>query len=200
MRYPGCAAGGMRRVRRNAASKLNNGRCTSQNKRYELASCAGRKLRDCGLKAAPLLALEGRKVDITRKAQERTVRRRPVCARPSPDAEILGHRLLVATASPRYLGNRERVFWPKRLEHAVIVTPCRSCANRASGRERSPISVTPFWRHRDQQTLMVLGPSPGGCARVGSPKDNGRRRRGQEQPFLPLADLCGGRTASPLLN
>ena len=30
MRYPGCAAGGMRRVRRNAASKLNNGRCTSQ--------------------------------------------------------------------------------------------------------------------------------------------------------------------------
>src|SRR5205807_9659814 len=30
MRYPGCAAGGMRRVRRNAAWKLNNGRCTSQ--------------------------------------------------------------------------------------------------------------------------------------------------------------------------
>jgi hypothetical protein len=41
----------------------------------------------------------------------------------------LGHRLLVATASPRYLGNRERVFWPKRLEHAVIVTPCQACAN-----------------------------------------------------------------------
>jgi transposase len=45
--------------------------------------------------------------------------------------------------------------------------------------------VTAFWRHRDQQTLTALGPSPGGCATVGSPKDNGRRRRGQEQPFLP---------------
>ena len=30
MRYPGCAAGVMRRVRRNAASKLKDGRCTSQ--------------------------------------------------------------------------------------------------------------------------------------------------------------------------
>jgi hypothetical protein len=77
----------------------------------------------------PLLALEGRKVDITWEAQERTIRWRPVCGRPSPDAEILSHGLFVATAPPRYLGNRERVFWPKRLEHAVIVTPCRACAN-----------------------------------------------------------------------
>jgi len=99
------------------------------NKRYELPSCIGRKLRDCGLEAVPLLALEGRKVDITWQAQERPVRGRPVCARPSPDAEISGHRLLVATASPGYLGNRERVFSPKRLEHAVIVTPYRARAN-----------------------------------------------------------------------
>src|SRR5262249_27538000 len=98
------------------------------NKRYELASRFGRKLRDCGLEAPPLFALEGRKVDITREAQERTVRGRPVCA-PSPDAEILGHRLLVATASPRYLGNRERVCWRKRLEHAAIAPPCRARAN-----------------------------------------------------------------------
>src|ERR1700757_5136474 len=144
MRYPGCAAGGMRRVRRNAASKLNNGRCTKPNKRYELASCVGRKLRDCGLEAAPLLALEGRKVDITWEAQERTVRGRPVCARPPPDAEILGHGLLVATASPRYLGNRERVFWPKRLEHAVIVTPCRACANALQVSQRPPTCMICF--------------------------------------------------------
>src|SRR5215813_15516419 len=71
-------------------------------------------------------------------AQERTVQGRPVCARPSLYAEILGHRLLVATASPRYLGNRERVFWPKRLEHAVIVTPCRACANALQVSERPP--------------------------------------------------------------
>jgi len=187
MRYPGCAAGGMRRVRRNAASKLKDGRCTSQISAMSSSSCLGRKRRDLGLKAASLLALKGRKVDITGEAQQRAVRKRRVCACPSPDAEILHHRLLVASASPRNLGNRERVFWPKRLEHAVIVTPCRTCANRASGRERPPTSVTAFWRHRDQQTLTALGPSPGGCATVGSPKDNGRRRRGQEQPFLPEA-------------
>src|SRR4051794_2354836 len=199
MRYPGCAAGGMRRVRRNAASKLKDGRCTSQISAMSSSSCLGRKRRDLGLKAASLLALKGRKVDITGEAQQRAVRKRRVCACPSPDAEILHHRLLVASASPRNLGYRERVFWPKRLEHAVIVTgrgcpvdlqqgarePCRSCANRASGRERPPTSVTAFWRHRDQQTLTALGPSPGGCATVGSPKDNGRRRRGQEQPFFP---------------
>jgi hypothetical protein len=79
---------------------------------------------------APLLALEGRKVDITWEAQERTVRGRPVCARPSPDAEILGHGLLIVTASARYLGNRERVFWPKRLEHAVIVNALPSLRKR----------------------------------------------------------------------
>jgi hypothetical protein len=199
MRYPGCAAGGMRRVRRNAASKLNNGRCTSQISAMSSRRASGESRaisasrRRSSLSKAPRSTSPGRRNSVPCGSA--------VFARaPSPDAEILHHGLLVASASPRNLGNRERVFWPKRLEHAVIVTPCRSCANRASGRERSPISVTPFWRHRDQQTLMVLGPSPGGCARVGSPKDNGRRRRGQEQPFLPLADLCGGRTASPLLN
>ena len=129
MRYPGCAAGGMRRVRRNAAWKLNNGRCTSQISAMSSRRASGESCAIAASRWAPLLALEGRKVDITWEAQERTVRGRPVCARPSPDAEILSHRLLVATASPRYLGNRERVFWPKRLEHAVIVTPCRACAN-----------------------------------------------------------------------
>jgi len=105
----------MRRVRRNAASKLNNGRCASQTSAMSSRRASG---ESCAI-AASLLALEDRKVDITWEAQERTVRGRPVCARPSPDAEILGHRLLVVTASARYLGNRERVFWPKRLEHAV---------------------------------------------------------------------------------
>ena len=99
------------------------------NKRYEFASCVGRKLRDCGLEAPPLLALEGRKVNIIWAAQERTFQGRPLCARaPSPDPEILGHRLLVATPPPRYLGNRERVFCPKRLEHGAIVVPWRACA------------------------------------------------------------------------
>src|SRR4029079_13878116 len=84
------------------------------NKRYELASGVGRKLRDCGLEAPPLLALEGRKVDSIWAAQEHTVQGRPLCARaPSPDAEILGHCLLVTTAPPRHLRNRERVFCPK---------------------------------------------------------------------------------------
>jgi len=127
------------RRRRDAARAPQCGLETQQwplyqpNKRYELASCVGRKLRDCGLEAAPLLALEGRKVDITWEAQERTVRGHPVCARPSAYSEILGHRPLVATASPRYLGNRERVFWPKRLEHAIIVTLCRTCATALQG-------------------------------------------------------------------
>src|SRR4051812_18648134 len=183
MRYPGCAAGGMRRVRRNAASKLKDGRCTSQISAMSSSSCLGRKRRDLGLKAASLLALKGRKVDITGEVQQRAVRKRRVCACPSPDAEILHHRLLVASASPRNLGNRERVFWPKRLEHAVIVTPCRTCANRASGRERPPILRS--GGTATSSTLTALGPSPGSCATVGSPKDNGRRRRGQEQPFLP---------------
>jgi hypothetical protein len=128
MRYPGCAAGGMRRVRRNAASKLNNGRCTSQNKRYELASSVGRKLRDCDLEAPPLFALKSRKVDIIWGAQERAAQGRPLCARPSSDAKILGHRLLVATASPGHLGNRKRVLCPKRLEHGAIVAPSPPCA------------------------------------------------------------------------
>src|SRR5215467_5701542 len=52
MRYPGCAAGGMRRVRRNAASKLNNGRCTSQisaisSRRASGESCAIAASRRC---------------------------------------------------------------------------------------------------------------------------------------------------------
>ena len=67
--------------------------------------------------------------DIIWAAQERTVQGRPLCARnPSPDAEILGHRLLVATAPPRHLGNCERVFCPKRLEHGAIVARWRACA------------------------------------------------------------------------
>ena len=80
--------------------------------------------------------LESGKVDIIGDAQKRTFEGRGVCARPSADAEIFYHRLLVATASPRYLGNRERVFWPKRLEHAVHRNAPPSLRNRASGRER----------------------------------------------------------------
>jgi hypothetical protein len=100
MRYPGCAAGGMRRVRRNAASKLNNGRCTSQISAMSSRRASGDSCAICSLEAPPLLALEGRKVDIIWAAQERTVQGRAGCARPSADAKILGHRLLVATASP----------------------------------------------------------------------------------------------------
>jgi hypothetical protein len=40
----------------------------------------------------------------------------------------LGHRLLVATAPPRHLGNRERIFCPERLEHGAIVARWRACA------------------------------------------------------------------------
>ena len=96
---------------------------------YELSSGVGRKLRDCGLEAPPLLALEGREVDSIWAAQEPTVQGRPRCARTRlSDAKILGHRLLVATAPPRHLGNRERVFCPKRLEHGAIVARWRACA------------------------------------------------------------------------
>ena len=97
MRYPGCAAGGMRRVRRNAASKLKDGRCASQISAMSSRRASG-DIRAIGLKAASLLALKGRKVDITGEAQQRAVRKRRVCACPSPDAEILHHRLLVASA------------------------------------------------------------------------------------------------------
>ena len=65
MRYPGRAAGGMRRVRCNAASKLNNGRCTSQISAMSSRRASG---ESCAI-AASLLALEDRKVDITWEAQ-----------------------------------------------------------------------------------------------------------------------------------
>jgi hypothetical protein len=82
----------------------------------------------------------------------------------------LGHRLLVVTASARYLGNRERVFWPKRLEHAVIVTPCPACAN-ASGRERLSTYMICFPSARRRAAVDGASAAlPGGCAKVGSSK------------------------------
>ena len=135
MRYPGCAAGGMRRVRRNAAWKLNNGRCTSQISAMSSRRASG---ESCAIAAS-----SWRRSSLSKAARSTSPGRRrsvlsggaPFARAPRPMPEILGHRLLVVTASARYLGNRERVFWPKRLEHAVIVTPCPACAN-ASGRER----------------------------------------------------------------
>ena len=58
MRYPGCAAGGMRRVRRNAASKLNNGRCTSQTSAMSSRRGSG---ESCTIAASRRAALRSRR-------------------------------------------------------------------------------------------------------------------------------------------
>jgi hypothetical protein len=82
-----------------------------------------------GLEALPPLALERRKVESIWAAQERTFQEQLLDVRaPSADAEILGHCLLVATAPPRHLGDRERVFCPKHLKHGAIVARWRTCA------------------------------------------------------------------------
>jgi hypothetical protein len=46
--------------------------------------------------------------------------------------------------------------------------------------------VTAFWRHRNQQTFTALGPSPGGCSTVGSPRTTDGVGGDRNSPSCPL--------------
>ncbi len=70
----------MRRVRRNAASKLDNGRCTSQMSAMSSRRASGESCAIAGLEAPRLLALESRKVDIMGGARAYRAGARPLRA------------------------------------------------------------------------------------------------------------------------
>ena len=187
MRYPGCAAGGMRRVRRNAASKLNNGRCTSQISAMSSRRASGEKLRDCGLDAAPLLALEGRKVDITWEAQRAYHPGAPRLRAPLARCRDIGPspaRRDCVAAIPRQSRARLLAEAPGACCYRNALPSLRK---RASGRERPPIGTICFLSApRPAAVDSASGLCRAAARRSAHPKNSGRRRRRRESALVPL--------------
>ena len=170
MRYPGCASGGMRRVRRNAASKLNNGRCASQisamsSRRSSGESCATAASRRRRSSRRPQ---DRHHLGGARAYRPGALRLRAPLARCRDIVPSPARRDYVA-AIPRQ--SRARLL-AEAPEACCYRNALPSLRKRALGRQRPPLRSA-FCRHRDQRPFdSASGLCPAAARRSAHPKDS----------------------------